>query len=156
MCRICGRFVKCIFDTMPSRTYSVPSRRWDWQHHQWWDIDDDRAFSTIRRAPITISARPITIRPATSLSPISTLTSRFGGLQLSSQTCLSAKSISPLSAVQTRSFSATALLGGPRDTFKPSRKVQKRRHGYLSRLRTKSGQAILKRRTLKRRKYLSW
>lgn len=27
MCRICGRMVRCIFDTMPSRTISQPSRR---------------------------------------------------------------------------------------------------------------------------------
>jgi len=27
MCRICGRVVKCIFDTMPSRVHHVPSRR---------------------------------------------------------------------------------------------------------------------------------
>jgi large subunit ribosomal protein L34 len=42
------------------------------------------------------------------------------------------------------------------DTFSPSRRVQKRRHGYLARLRTRSGRAILKRRMLKGRKYLSW
>lgn len=27
MCRICGRVVKCIFDTMPSRLHHVSSRR---------------------------------------------------------------------------------------------------------------------------------
>lgn len=58
-----------------------------------------------------------------------------------------------------RLFSTTSALMGHRrrmDTFSPSRRIQKRRHGYLARIRTKSGQAILKRRALKGRKYLSW
>ncbi|QKX62681.1 uncharacterized protein TRUGW13939_09842 [Talaromyces rugulosus] len=55
-----------------------------------------------------------------------------------------------------RSFSATACLGGKRRTYNPSRRVQKRRHGFLSRLRTRSGREILKRRRLKGRKNLSW
>lgn len=58
-----------------------------------------------------------------------------------------------------RSFSTTtALLGYRRrsDTYNPSRRVQKRRHGYLARLKSKGGQAILKRRKLKGRRDLSW
>ncbi|KAL4949335.1 ribosomal protein L34-domain-containing protein [Aspergillus filifer] len=57
---------------------------------------------------------------------------------------------------QTRSFSASAALGAPRKTYNPSRRVQKRRHGFLARLRTKNGQQILKRRRAKGRKALSW
>ncbi len=58
-----------------------------------------------------------------------------------------------------RAFSTSPISLGSRrrmDTFSPSRRVQKRRHGYLARLRTRSGRAILKRRMLKGRKYLSW
>ena len=44
---------------------------------------------------------------------------------------------------------------GPRDTFNPSHRVRKRRHGFLSRLRTRTGRMTLKRRRLKRRSTLS-
>ncbi|KAL4798922.1 ribosomal protein L34-domain-containing protein [Aspergillus venezuelensis] len=57
---------------------------------------------------------------------------------------------------QTRSFSASAAPGAPRKTYNPSRRVQKRRHGFLARLRTKNGREILKRRRAKGRKALSW
>ncbi|KAL4736861.1 ribosomal protein L34-domain-containing protein [Aspergillus similis] len=57
---------------------------------------------------------------------------------------------------QVRSFSASASLGGKRATYNPSRRVQKRRHGFLARLRSKSGQKILARRRAKGRKSLSW
>lgn len=42
-----------------------------------------------------------------------------------------------------------------RDTFNPSHRVRKRRHGFLSRLRTRTGRNTLKRRRLKRRSTLS-
>ncbi|KAK2805463.1 hypothetical protein FQN51_000289 [Onygenales sp. PD_10] len=61
-----------------------------------------------------------------------------------------------LSLTSTRPFSASAALGGPRDTYRPSRRVQKRRHGYLARLKSQSGRKILARRRAKGRKYLSW
>lgn len=44
---------------------------------------------------------------------------------------------------------------GPRNTFNPSHKVRKRRHGFLARLRTRKGRAILKRRKAKGRSTLS-
>lgn len=44
---------------------------------------------------------------------------------------------------------------GPRNTFNPSHKVRKRRHGFLARLRTRKGRAILKRRRGKGRTTLS-
>ncbi|KAN0075703.1 Ribosomal protein L34 domain containing protein [Elaphomyces granulatus] len=55
-----------------------------------------------------------------------------------------------------RTFSSSISLSAPRKTFRPSRRVQKRRHGFLARLRTRTGQAILKRRRAKGRKFLSW
>lgn len=44
---------------------------------------------------------------------------------------------------------------GPRDTYKPTNLVRKRRHGFLSRIRTRKGRAILKRRKAKGRGTLS-
>ncbi|CAG8204586.1 unnamed protein product [Penicillium salamii] len=69
---------------------------------------------------------------------------------------------SPLSSLisrapqQSRSFSASASLGVRRVTFRPSRRVQKRRHGYLARKKDRNGRKVLVRRTLKGRKELSW
>ncbi|KAF2863514.1 hypothetical protein K470DRAFT_207759, partial [Piedraia hortae CBS 480.64] len=51
------------------------------------------------------------------------------------------------SIVQTR--------GAKRDTYNPSHKIRKRRHGFLSRIRTRTGRKILKRRMLKGRSSLS-
>ncbi|KAI9930921.1 hypothetical protein ASPWEDRAFT_146350 [Aspergillus wentii DTO 134E9] len=59
-------------------------------------------------------------------------------------------------AQQTRSFSASAALGGKRATYNPSRRVQKRRHGYLARLRSRGGRKILMRRRARGRKTLSY
>ncbi|KAK4615858.1 hypothetical protein CLAFUW4_10324 [Fulvia fulva] len=52
-------------------------------------------------------------------------------------------------------LSALQVRGAKRDTFKPSHVVRKRRHGFLSRLRTRTGRMILKRRRMKGRNTLS-
>ncbi|KAJ9668876.1 hypothetical protein H2201_001122 [Coniosporium apollinis] len=44
---------------------------------------------------------------------------------------------------------------GPRDTYNPSHLVRKRRHGFLARIRTRTGRNILKRRRAKGRKSLT-
>ncbi|KAI4223831.1 MAG: hypothetical protein L6R36_005111 [Xanthoria steineri] len=44
---------------------------------------------------------------------------------------------------------------GPRDTYDPSHRVRKRRHGFLSRVRTRKGRKILKKRKAKGRSTLS-
>ncbi|OBT80590.1 hypothetical protein VF21_00386 [Pseudogymnoascus sp. 05NY08] len=44
---------------------------------------------------------------------------------------------------------------GPRNTFSPSHFVRKRRHGFLSRVRTRKGRATLQRRKSKNRSTLS-
>ena len=44
---------------------------------------------------------------------------------------------------------------GPRDTYDPSHRVRKRRHGFLARLRSRTGRKILKRRKAKGRSTLS-
>ncbi|KAL2068708.1 hypothetical protein VTL71DRAFT_15046 [Oculimacula yallundae] len=54
-----------------------------------------------------------------------------------------------------RAFSTTSVMGAPRDTFDPSHFVRKRRHGFLSRSRTRKGRATLKRRLAKKRSTLS-
>ncbi|PSS25274.1 hypothetical protein M430DRAFT_16001 [Amorphotheca resinae ATCC 22711] len=50
---------------------------------------------------------------------------------------------------------ATQIRCGPRNTFSPSHFVRKRRHGFLSRIRTRKGRATLQRRKAKRRSTLS-
>ncbi|KAJ5501373.1 Ribosomal protein L34 [Penicillium expansum] len=90
--------------------------------------------------------------------------SRTLGARLSSPTTTAtASAFSPLSSLlsqkapsQSRSFSASASLGVRRVTFRPSRRVQKRRHGYLARKKDRNGRKTLIRRTLKGRKELSW
>ncbi|KAJ5542491.1 hypothetical protein N7461_008494, partial [Penicillium sp. DV-2018c] len=62
----------------------------------------------------------------------------------------------PSAPQQTRSFSASASLGVRRVTFRPSRRVQKRRHGYLARKKDRNGRKTLIRRTMKGRRQLSW
>ena len=50
---------------------------------------------------------------------------------------------------------ATQIRCGPRNTFSPSHFVRKRRHGFLSRIRTRKGRATLARRRAKKRTTLS-
>ncbi|PQE31951.1 ribosomal L34 protein [Rutstroemia sp. NJR-2017a WRK4] len=50
---------------------------------------------------------------------------------------------------------ATQVRCGPRNTFSPSHFVRKRRHGFLSRIRTRKGRATLQRRKSKKRGSLS-
>ncbi|KAJ5931616.1 Ribosomal protein L34 [Penicillium verrucosum] len=105
-------------------------------------------------------------RPFSSLlsTPTRFQPSRTLGARLSSPTTIATASVfSPLSSLlsqkspsQSRSFSASASLGVRRVTFRPSRRVQKRRHGYLARKKDRNGRKTLIRRTLKGRKELSW
>lgn len=50
---------------------------------------------------------------------------------------------------------STQIRCGPRDTYNPSHIVRKRRHGFLSRIRTKKGRKLLMRRLKKGRWNLS-
>ncbi|KAF3005820.1 hypothetical protein E8E13_008156 [Curvularia kusanoi] len=52
-------------------------------------------------------------------------------------------------------FAGVQIRCGPRDTYNPSHFVRKRRHGFLSRLRTKKGRKLLMRRLTKGRVNLS-
>ncbi|KAF1354858.1 hypothetical protein BDV97DRAFT_395265 [Delphinella strobiligena] len=81
-------------------------------------------------------------------SPPSTHLSLTTILDTPSATALLAPSVSaPGNLLQSR--------GPKRDTFDPSHFVRKRRHGFLSRLRTRNGRNLLKRRRSKRRSTLS-
>ncbi|KAG4439351.1 hypothetical protein IFR05_005163 [Cadophora sp. M221] len=100
-----------------------------------------RTFTSLR-GPLrpTVFQSPITPRPSLALTT-SPASSNLGGI---------------LSNISTpRAFSTTPVLGAPRDTFDPSHFVRKRRHGFLSRIRTRKGRALLKRRKAKKRSTLS-
>ncbi|KAI2787451.1 hypothetical protein POX_f07815 [Penicillium oxalicum] len=73
-----------------------------------------------------------------------------------SATTSSLPSIFSLLPPQTRAFSATAALGVKRNTFRPSRRVQKRRSGFLARNTSRKGRLVITRRRLKGRRAMSW
>lgn len=62
-------------------------------------------------------------------------------------------SLRPLS--QPSLSSLLQVRGAKRDTFNPSHRVRKRRHGFLARLRSRTGRMVLMRRKLKGRNTLS-
>ncbi|KAJ5569843.1 uncharacterized protein N7459_009273 [Penicillium hispanicum] len=92
----------------------------------------------------------------TRLQPSQTLASRLPLTTTSTPASLSVTSFILQQPQQSRSFSATAALGVKRTTFRPSRRVQKRRHGFLSRNRAIKGRQTLIRRRMKGRKAMSW
>ncbi|KAL1965660.1 hypothetical protein VTN77DRAFT_5337 [Rasamsonia byssochlamydoides] len=101
--------------------------------------------------------RPSTSLPSFSSSPSTQRTFSSLLIASSSSSFPLLRPFSPAAAAQqTRSFSASASLAGKRDTYNPSRRVQKRRHGFLARLRSRGGRKILMRRRAKGRKWLSW
>jgi large subunit ribosomal protein L34 len=69
---------------------------------------------------------------------------------------LSTPSVSPSTTSYIRSFSSSSPLLAKRNTYNPSRRVQKRRHGFLARMKTRAGRTIIHRRRAKGRKGLSW
>ncbi|KAJ5474526.1 Ribosomal protein L34 [Penicillium sp. IBT 31633x] len=118
-------------------------------------------FAQIPQQPSTAS-QVLSSRSFSSLlsTPTRFQPSQTLGARLSSPTTTAFSPLSSLLSLkapqQTRSFSASASLGVRRVTFRPSRRVQKRRHGYLARKKDRNGRKILVRRTLKGRKELSW
>ncbi|KAL2215596.1 60S ribosomal protein L34 [Thermoascus aurantiacus ATCC 26904] len=113
-------------------------------------------------ARLPLVSQTITSRTFSSLlfqqqpSRITSLLSRTSTFPSSTTTASSSLISTPTPAQQARSFSASASLAGKRDTYNPSRKVQKRRHGFLARLRSRGGRKILMRRRAKGRRWLSW
>uniref|UniRef100_A0A093V814 Large ribosomal subunit protein bL34m n=1 Tax=Talaromyces marneffei PM1 TaxID=1077442 RepID=A0A093V814_TALMA len=131
-----------------------------------------QAFQFSKMAMPTLTSR-IThnIRPQirttswllSSTSPSRTYSSLFSSISttrpvLPCNNTRTAMALNPMTPLlnQIRSFSASACLAGKRATYRPSRLVQKRRHGFLARLRTRTGRKIIMRRRLKGRKDLSW
>jgi large subunit ribosomal protein L34 len=135
-----------------------------------------RAFTTLRRAPTSSaslsqsstasrldSSQTMTMGPRSSILH---LTRSFSALALAASPTRPSISLTspPHSSNQAlteirRLFSTTSALLGKRrrsDTYSPSRRVQKRRHGYLARMRTVSGRALIKRRIAKKRSDVSW
>ncbi|KKK20673.1 hypothetical protein P175DRAFT_0471638 [Aspergillus ochraceoroseus IBT 24754] len=107
--------------------------------------------SPLSSLPSQLRSFSLATRP--SIHPQPHLQSSLSSIRSHIQSTLSA---SPSPAQQTRSFSASSSLAGKRTTYNPSRRVQKRRHGFLTRLRSKGGRKILLRRKAKGRKSLSW
>ena len=64
-------------------------------------------------------------------------------------------SILPLKPSLHPALQSQQIRSAPRNTFNPSHKVRKRRHGFLTRLRSRNGRKILARRKAKRRSTLS-
>ncbi|RMZ75842.1 hypothetical protein DV737_g5075, partial [Chaetothyriales sp. CBS 132003] len=132
---------------MPSRTLRLPAA-------------SSRAFTTpLYRSSIKTSFSSPSTLLARSFSALS-IAPRTRPL-MPSQACSSVTSITSITPTQRlqQPFSTSAALQGYRrrmDTYSPSRRVQKRRHGYLARLKTKAGRNILKRRQLKGKRFLSW
>jgi large subunit ribosomal protein L34 len=155
MCRLCGRVVKCIFDSMPSRTPSFSNRInfLSTRRHQ----QSTRTF-TSTSTPLFTSISPLSrltqptslLRPHTKLQSLPSLTLTRPSLIHPPTTTAS------LAILQTTPFSTSSTLSQKRWTYNPSRRVQKRRHGFLSRSKTADGRKILARRRAKGRKTLSW
>ncbi|GLI78638.1 hypothetical protein PoHVEF18_006958 [Penicillium ochrochloron] len=97
----------------------------------------------------TLLSTPTRLQPGQTSQ---TLSSRLSP----STSALFTPSISSLLPPQSRAFSATAALGVKRNTFRPSRRVQKRRSGFLARNTDRKGRLTLIRRRLKGRKAMSW
>lgn len=108
-------------------------------------------------SPLTSLSRASQSRPF-SLATMTIAPTRptLSALPSQSQQPQSLAPVTSAIAQQSRSFSASSSLAGRRSTYNPSRRVQKRRHGFLSRLRTKSGRKIIARRRDKGRKSMSW
>jgi large subunit ribosomal protein L34 len=102
-----------------------------------------RSFTSL--APRRPTIFPSSLRPSFAASPSATPTGASAAAPLD---LLPKISTHP-------ALGATQIRCGPRNTFSPSHFVRKRRHGFLSRNRTRKGRATLLRRRLKRRTTLS-
>ncbi|KAJ4983730.1 50S ribosomal protein L34 [Stagonosporopsis vannaccii] len=94
-----------------------------------------------RRPMLSASSMPSTL--AAPGAPSSALTSSSETLDIMGKI-----SASP-------AFAGVQIRCGPRDTYNPSHFVRKRRHGFLSRLRSKKGRKLLMRRLTRGRWNLS-
>ena len=96
-----------------------------------------------------LQPRAITRAPTTVSAPLETTTA-------STTTTSSGEILDLLPKISTHpSLAGIQVRCGPRNTFSPSHFVRKRRHGFLSRVRTRKGKATLQRRKAKGRSTLS-
>lgn len=106
-----------------------------------------RSFSIL--TPLRPSLRPTGFAPRT--SPTSP-----AALDTTTTTGSSSEILDLLPKISTHpSLAGIQVRCGPRNTFSPSHFVRKRRHGFLSRVRTRKGRATLQRRKSKNRSTLS-
>ncbi|KAL3428309.1 50S ribosomal protein L34 [Phlyctema vagabunda] len=110
---------------------------------------------TLQKASFQASAK----RTFTSITPLRPTLSPSAFKPAFSNAEPIAESAAPLDLMPKLSthpaLGATQIRCGPRDTFSPSHFVRKRRHGFLSRLRTRKGRNTLARRRAKKRSTLS-
>lgn len=107
---------------------------------------------------LLISSRTFTLlaprRPTT--VPISSRVTIEPSSTTVSTSISSATALDLLPKISTHpALASTQVRCGPRDTYSPSHFVRKRRHGFLSRIRTRKGRATLQRRKTKKRTSLS-
>ncbi|PTB69472.1 hypothetical protein BBK36DRAFT_150161 [Trichoderma citrinoviride] len=131
--------------------------------------------SIIRLARPLLAPRiaPLSQRTYTCLSPLrptlsptfrpsTTASTSFTPASSSPSSEVSAAAAADVVPVATAVSAHPALLGmqlrfGPRNTMNGhTRLVQKRRHGWLKRTRSKTGRRILQRRKLKGRRHVAW
>ncbi|KAH8757754.1 60S ribosomal protein-like protein L34 [Hyaloscypha finlandica] len=106
-----------------------------------------KATFTSLRGPSRPTIFPSSARFRASLAVPTTTTSSPAGVEAMLDLLQKISSHPALGATQVRC--------GPRDTFSPSHFVRKRRHGFLSRIRTRKGRNTLARRRAKKRSTLS-
>lgn len=107
--------------------------------------------------PSTQSSRSFTTTTPTSISHYQSHRPVLSSLLRPSLSTVTSRIIpkTTQSQPQTRTFTTTTALLAPRNTYRPSHRKRKRKHGYLSRVKTRTGQQILKRRRQKGRVNLS-
>jgi len=103
-----------------------------------------RTFTSLLSRRPTIPPQSATFRPSTAFLTPSTYTTSTGEIL---DLLPKISSHPTLGSIQIRC--------GPRNTFSPSHFVRKRRHGFLSRIRTRKGRMTLARRRAKKRSTLS-
>ncbi|KAE8373481.1 ribosomal protein L34-domain-containing protein [Aspergillus bertholletiae] len=116
-----------------------------------------RTYSSPMSMSRYLTPKTTTTTPFSTLSsPLRPMTNFTTTVRPQLPTLSSAQLLPSAATQQSRSFSASASLAGKRATYNPSRRVQKRRHGFLARVRSRGGRLILLRRRAKGRKSLSW
>lgn len=113
-----------------------------------------RPTATPARADTIFSRRPTTLLQA--FTPTTTTIAAAEGL---GETTTTPADVVPRSAITTHpALAHTQIRCGPRrymNMNRPSRLIRQRRHGFLSRIRSKDGRKTLMRRRVKGRKMLS-